>query len=74
MPNDFDQLAMQGEDTGIVDPEQHVILVLSDEGKQTRWPEFIAYTAECSCGWRSERLQYSEDAWGAAGEHLAGVK
>lgn len=66
--NDFDRLAMQGEDTGVEtwgrsiprnmrrvdEAEQHQVTLLHDATKKERG-EPIYYTMECSCGWRSER-------------------
>jgi hypothetical protein len=52
--NDFDRLAMQGEDTGVEEAEQHQATLLDDATKKERG-EPIYYTMECSCGWRSER-------------------
>lgn len=87
MANDFDALAMQGEDTGVADPERHsitmhmvhdgskpLISILTDEGKrEIERGELVYYTAECACGWRGPRVRSQMAAWIAADEHVLGV-
>jgi hypothetical protein len=72
MANDFDQLAMQGEDTGVADPERHSIIVTDDSEKQ-RTGEPIYYTPTCSCGWRGERCAAKFYAWHIGDEHVLGA-
>jgi len=69
MANDFDQLAMQGEDTGVADPEVHSIIVTDDSAKQ-RTGEPVYYTPTCSCGWRGQRRRGRAAAWIEGNVHV----
>lgn len=69
MANDFDALAMQGEDTGVADPERHQITVLDNTSNKPA-SEDIEYTMDCSCGWRSAPCKSIYAAWAFVHAHL----
>lgn len=66
--NDFDRLAMQGEDTGVDEADvRHEITMLTDATKKER--EQVLYAAACSCGWHSRWYVLPSASMHAANEH-----
>lgn len=70
--NDYDRLAMQGEDTGVDEAQQHQITMLDDATKKERG-ERVMYAASCSCGWHSRWYVLPSASMHAANEHAAGL-